>query len=309
MEEFIRKVSELLNTEKDLVEIDLLLHQLLLDLSKTEFAKEFAFKGGSCLIKHYLGYFRFSLDLDFTFLNQKWFKGLSQKKIRRILSKKTDQIGSIFEDISKKRNLDFKCEKGNRKYVEFGGGGKLLTFKLWYTPISGPESFIKIQINFVDRLIFPIKEVKLNGPLPKSKELGFLFPDSYKEYRTPIKFKVYALREILCEKVRAILTRRGIKERDFIDIYLISKEFELEPETLEREILEKTKFILNLYLKYRMNLKEKFDLLSVENFPFGSENYLLLTEVDKGKFYSFLGEFMGYLKKLGGILMKNLEDE
>ncbi len=45
-----------------------------------------------------------------------------------------------------------------------------------------------------------------------------MFPRLYKEYRTSIVFKVYDIREIFCEKVRAILTRRGFKERDFIDV-------------------------------------------------------------------------------------------
>lgn len=88
MKEFVIEVSKKLDAEPDLIEKDVLLHSILLDLSKTKFANEFAFKGGSCLMKYYMDYFRFSVDLDFTFLDQNSFKGLSQKKIRVFYPKK-----------------------------------------------------------------------------------------------------------------------------------------------------------------------------------------------------------------------------
>ena len=53
--------------DKSLIEKDLFLHLLLYELSKDRFFKEnLVFKGGTCLIKCYLGYYRFSEDLDFT---------------------------------------------------------------------------------------------------------------------------------------------------------------------------------------------------------------------------------------------------
>lgn len=298
MKEFVEEVSSRLGLGKDLIEKDLLLHQLLLSLSRTDFAKEFAFKGGSCLIKHYLGYYRFSVDLDFTFLDQSVFKGLSQKSIRRLLSGKIDIVGGLFEEISKVRGLDFKCDKSARRYVELGGGNKFVTFKLWYPLILEAETFVKIQANFVENILFPVKRVKLKSICPESRELEFLFPERYREYRTSIPFNIYDIREILCEKVRAILTRRGFKERDFIDVFLISRKFETDLEDLEKETVKKLRFILDLYQKYRKNLREKVSMLSVESFPFGSERYLLIEEIDEKEFYSFLTEFMLWLKKL-----------
>ena len=298
MKKFFEQVSQKLNARADLTETDYFLHLLLLDLSKTSFADEFAFKGGTCLIKHYLGYFRFSVDLDFTFLNQDIFRGLSQKKIRKLLSEKIDDVGELFESITNKRNLDFKYEKENRRYVEFGGGNKFLTLKLWWdSPFVG-ETFIKIQINFFEKILFPIKKVKLKSLLEESEELEFLFPPFYKEYRAIIDFKVYDIKEIFCEKIRAILTRKGIKERDFVDIYLISKKFGVDYRDLEKEIAEKTKFMLEIYQKYRDNLRENLKILSVDGFSFGSENYLLLTEIDRGDFYKFVSGFIIYLSSV-----------
>ena len=51
-----------------------------------------------------------------------------------------------------------------------------------------------------------------------------LFPE-YKEYTEEIDFDVYDPQEILSEKIRAILTRQGTKARDYLDVYLIEKNF------------------------------------------------------------------------------------
>jgi predicted nucleotidyltransferase component of viral defense system len=71
-------VNEVARTQKvkraDLIEKDLILHHVLFDLSKnTFFHDNFAFKGGTCLAKCYLDYFRFSEDIDFTWKNQSVF--------------------------------------------------------------------------------------------------------------------------------------------------------------------------------------------------------------------------------------------
>jgi len=298
MKEFVEEISRRLGLGKDLIETDILLHRILLDLSKTDFAGEVTFKGGSCLIKHYLGYYRFSVDLDFTFLDQSVFEGLSQKGVRRLLSGKIDVVGGLFEEVSAARGLDFRCNKSDRKYVELGGGNKFATFKLRYPSILGAQTFVKIQLNFVEKILFPTKRVNLKSICPESEELRFLFPEHYGEYSASIPFNVYDVREILCEKVRAVLTRRGFKERDFIDVYLISRRFKINLEEVEKEVAEKTRFILSFYRKYRKNLSEKISLLNVENFPFGSERHLLIEEIDEKEFYSFLEDFMSWLKKL-----------
>jgi len=64
---------------RDMIEKDVILHELLLDLSRNEFfAGNFAFKGGTCLIKCFYGYKRLSEDIDFTWKKQSDFKGKTQ---------------------------------------------------------------------------------------------------------------------------------------------------------------------------------------------------------------------------------------
>ena len=96
-------------THKEIVEKDLYLHDLLSNLFSDYYFKEnFLFKGGTCLVKCYLGYYRFSEDIDFTWRNQADFDGLSQKRIREKLSKTIDKTGNIFENIAGKLDLEFK---------------------------------------------------------------------------------------------------------------------------------------------------------------------------------------------------------
>jgi predicted nucleotidyltransferase component of viral defense system len=298
---FVNEVGRIYKIERsDLIEKDLVLHQILLDLSKDGFFSEsFIFKGGTCLIKHYLGYYRFSEDLDFTWQDQELFKGKSQKELRRCLSKIIDKIGELFEEISAKRGLDFKCEKHNSQFVELGGNNKFCTFKIWYTSeVLNRESFMKIQINFVEALHFETQRAELKSLLSKpNEELRLLF-EEYEEYIQTIPFVVYDVREILSEKVRSILTRRGIKARDFLDVYLVSKKYQIELYDIYDSIVDKTRFMLGFYAKYRKNFEAKKDLLLSQPFSWGEEKGLLLQPIDEKDFFKFTESLKPFLKKI-----------
>lgn len=90
---FVDRLSFTLGIRRrDMVEKDILLHQVLTDLSSDMFfAKNMLFKGGTCLIKHYRGYFRFSEDMDFTWKDQSQFGGKTAGKIRSELSSIIDK--------------------------------------------------------------------------------------------------------------------------------------------------------------------------------------------------------------------------
>ena len=162
----------------------------------------------------------------------------------------------------------------------------------------GCKSFLKVQMNFVEKLYFPLKSAKLGSLLPEEKEeLTLLFPE-FKEYTQKILFDVYDVREILCEKIRAILTRRGIKARDFLDVYLICREFRIELEDVYGCSVEKTRFTLCLYERYRKNLEEKKTIVLSAPFTWGEEKGLLLKDIDEKEFYKFLEKLKMFLKKV-----------
>jgi len=304
MKEFIDEISKKLGFKrKDLLEKEIIIQKILQNLSKDDFfSKNLAFKGGTCLIKCYLDYYRFSEDIDFTWIDQSIFKNKSQKEIRRILSKIIDNLGVLFVKIAKKRGLNFVLDKNNRDYIEFGGGNKTVTFKIWFdSKITKSRSFIKIQINFVEDVKFKIskKNVRSLFSSQEDKELAVLYDKEYADYTHPVTLFTYDIKEILCEKVRAILTRRGIKARDFVDIFFIFLEFKIKVEDFKDEIIDKTQFILKLYKKYRKNLEEKTRVIgSKEFFNWGDEKELLLVEINEKKFYRFVKDLTNRLKDI-----------
>ena len=299
--DFIDEVGRVLKIgRKDMIEKDIILHEILTYLSKDKFfAGSYLFKGGTCLIKHYLGYYRFSEDIDFTWKDQKVFKKMSQNEIRRFLSPIVGKTGSVIEGISEKMGLDFKCIKNNRRYVELAGSNKTATFKLWYdSEILGRESFIKVQINFVDELHFRPKKGELHSLVggKEAKEIGALFPE-HLGYFHPVVMTLYDPREIFAEKVRAIMTRRGMKPRDFIDIFLLSENLGIKADELEDVIISKTEFMLRIYDRFRRNfaLKKEF-FIEDGGLRSSKENELLILPIDEKDFHIFIRDFNDFLR-------------
>lgn len=283
---------------KELLEKDLLLTKLLYHLaSEKEFFDNYAFKGGTCLIKCYLGYYRFSEDLDFTYINQKEFKDKSQTKIRGLISSKIDRLAEILERVSKTLGFRFKAEKENKEYFQYGGGNTFVTFKLWYnSKVMDKETFIKLQVNHREELDYDVKETKAKSIISADieKEFALLFPEDSKMLANPITIKSYDLKEILVEKVRAILTRRGVKPRDFIDVYKIMKAEDIKLQTIINKIIDKTQAMLK-FEKYSLNLEGKQE--TGFNFEIGEEEKMLLIPLDKD-FDKFLIDFKAFLQEL-----------
>lgn len=299
---FIGYLSNITGLKAELLEKDLLLHLIMLKLSEYNFLNDYLFKGGSCLIKCYLDYYRFSVDVDFTYKYQKHFSGKSQKQIRKFLSLEINKLTKIIEKISKELSLEFKAEKTNRRYIDFSSSNKMVTFKMRYNSILDTEEFIKIQINFVEKILFKSKECKTKTLCPKNKRLEFLFPSIYRSYSQDLLIECYDVEEILCEKIRAILTRKGLKERDFIDIYFIDKNFNISIKNLEKQIIGKIKFILDLYERYRKNLIEQFK--NIKDMKIREEEYLLIMPLDED-----FDEFLEKLKQFLYQIMENIIKE
>ncbi|RLE55891.1 MAG: hypothetical protein DRJ30_03210 [Candidatus Methanomethylicota archaeon] len=245
---FVAEKSKVKNLR--LIEKDIILHKILSEIYASKLGKKYLFKGGSCLVKCYFGYYRFSVDLDFTWADQKTWKGLGKRKLRKKLLNEIEDFGSLIENVSKRIGFEFESELGNKKFMEFGGGARMVTFKLWKD-----LELIKIQINFVEQLLFQSKIVLAKTLLNKVKlkrDEEAYFEEILQFYK-PIKIKAYDEREILCEKVRAILTRKTQKLRDFYDLFLLDKHG-FKVEDLKDEIVEKVRFALH-YKKYMDALK------------------------------------------------------
>ena len=251
LSEFIGFIAEKSGVQKpDLIQKDVILHRILKQLySSPRFSENYLFKGGGSLIKCHFGYYRFSVDLDFTWKDQASWSMVGGKELRRRLHEEIDIFGSSLTGICRDMDLDFESEPRDRRYCDFGGGGRMMTFKLWKD-----DELIKIQVNYVEEILFPCKEAVVKNLLDeaaigKDEEAYFReFLDAY----APFKVPVYDEREILCEKVRAILTRRAQKLRDLYDLYMLEKAG-FNAEALKEQIVKKTQSSLQ-YAKYRASL-------------------------------------------------------
>jgi predicted nucleotidyltransferase component of viral defense system len=290
--DFLKKRMDIENNR--FLEKDIIIHRLLFRLMKTYFKEDYAFKGGTCLTKCHLGYYRFSEDLDFTYIHQNEFKDVSQKQLRKLISKKIDTVSSLLVVIAKDLDIDFKHDKSNSRYVMFGASNKFVTFKLWYNSVNGlKEEFVKVQINYYDVIINDFIVTKANSlflSIPR-EDIELVQPE-YVDLIEDIELCAYSLEEIFLEKIRAILTRRGTKSRDYIDVYFIKNNMKIDFDKEESNIIKKVKFIL-VYDKYLQN----FSVIKPENLILGEEEKLLLKPLDKG-FKKFLPEFFEYLKNL-----------
>ncbi len=96
LSEFISFISEKSGVENaSLVEKDVLLHRILRGIN-SELGEKYLFKGGSCLIKCYFGYYRFSVDLDFTWKDQTVWQGKGKKELRRSLLSEIEKVWKSF---------------------------------------------------------------------------------------------------------------------------------------------------------------------------------------------------------------------
>lgn len=277
---------------RDLLEKDIILHRVLRGLLAAPWFREgYLFKGGTCLIKCFLGYYRFSEDLDFTYRDQDEFDGLSAKEIRRRLSSVIDRLGGLLEDVAGIEGLEFKCDKTDKRFVELGGSNRFCTFKLWYRSVDGVDSFVKVQFNFVELLCFPHPRVKAGNVMGESGgEIVALYPEAA-AYFEELDLWSYDPKEILCEKVRALLTRRGVKARDYVDLFMLSEKLSLSADEFNDCITNKIQHMLSLYSKYRVNLGAKRRLLVNGGlFEWGSEEALMLVPLDSARFYRFVDE-------------------
>jgi len=247
---------------RDLLEKDYHLHRILAEMSQDPWMSErVVFKGGTCLIKAYLGYFRFSEDLDFTWTNQKEWAKKSPSAIRKACSKHITDLGQHLEEICGRLGLKFKSSKEDKAAMEIGGGGKLVRFYPRFTSqMDDLDVRLKVEVNFLEKLLHPIKQLPLKTYLAELSEkdaevLGFRHPQDYKAYTQKVKFNCYSPEEIYAEKCRAALTRQAFKLRDYIDIIALEDRYGYRIPKHADEIAEKTEYMLQLYEKYRENIR------------------------------------------------------
>src|SRR3989344_6138518 len=223
---------------------------------KSPFSK-LVFKGGTLLTRTHLNYHRISEDIDFTYLENEKLNKISSKQRKKAITTFTDELVGEIDKISKKFNLDFSTNKKDKKYCRVMDRKNVYVFKVHYRPVYGSEESIKLEVNFNDELVYPFlfEDIKHLFNIELIKDLDF---SEGIKIRIRKNIPCYDLKEIAGEKIRAILTRPAIKERDFFDLFLISKIIDIE-RSLDKEkkinkIVSCKSFIKGLDKKIKENI-------------------------------------------------------
>ncbi|WP_257670923.1 nucleotidyl transferase AbiEii/AbiGii toxin family protein [Parapedobacter tibetensis] len=185
------------------------------------------FKGGTCLRKCYFPDYRFSEDLDFTSTNPD-FK-LGEDLLRQIMSLVQERAGMPLhlEKLTDLRHNDMPT--GYAAIVKFWGADHSKD-QVPPDPSRWTTS-IKIEIIQYEKMLFE--------PTVKT-----VYHD-YSDQLTPAieEIACYDIREVLSEKLRALIQRSYTAPRDYFDIWYLSKHVnDLEWAEIKQAFFEKMEF-------------------------------------------------------------------
>ncbi len=116
-----------------------------------QFKENYIFKGGTCLVKCHLGYYRFSRDLDFAYRNSDKLRELSRSQLRQFLNEETGRIAEVLKCVAKDLGLEFQYsghnDFNNHRYFSFRIGPGWFREIVLYSPLGEK---IKIEVNYAE---------------------------------------------------------------------------------------------------------------------------------------------------------------
>ncbi len=220
------------------VEKDCVLSVVLSQLSKSQFANQLIFKGGTAIKKAYFPDARFSVDLDFNFFD---ISGDALvKEISELFSGKTI-LETVFEDIKNVEmgndkvllRLRYKAQLDHLDSVRLD-----LTFRepvmlepRWWTPKDDYDVTRRMTcehltlgdirpITNVEERLYGCKLGRMSGTARNRRAcLDCKMQSPRRKDPLPSAFKAMSLEEMLSEKVRACLMRG--RPRDLYDIWFL----------------------------------------------------------------------------------------
>jgi predicted nucleotidyltransferase component of viral defense system len=236
---FIAELVRLTNYPDTLVEKDIMQKLVLNQLYSDSNAKEkLIFKGGTCITRTLLDYYRFSEDLDFA-----WTK------------KQNRNYYYIFEKTHLKPLANIGVEIGQHFGTQ---GGKLMKWDL----ICGAKKLV-MSVNFAQEIVFDIQNRTLQTlkvPESEEKKLLALHPLVAPNYFLKMKIACYSPKEIACEKLVAILTRKDLtKPRDIVDLFYMQETIDLIKLIEDNKSMNKIKRQINSAPIYASTFAQRKD--------------------------------------------------
>lgn len=211
-------------------------------INESELAKKIIFKGGTAIYHCYLPQMRFSEDLDFTSLT----RDITVDEVKKVLESQP------FLSVKK----------------EFTSRATIKIEKLQYSGVLDQPSSLKVEIDFIQNIILPAKE------LPYKNVWGI-----------DVKMIVMDIREIAAEKIRAMNDR--VRYRDFFDFYLImdqikpnfSEVFDLVKQKEVRKVIAKEN-ILDHWKIAQLEKQKEFGIVYYNREIFDNDE-LITKELEK----------------------------
>lgn len=190
-----REVSQIAFKQHKLdkvIEKDYVITWIPLGLATSKLKESLAFKGGTALKKVYFSDYRYSEDLDFTWIEKLHEDILieSFRAVLRDLEKSQAFVFDLKEERIERRTDSLTC------YVNYVG------------PLQARLSSrdIKVDFTLIEKLVFPIEEKTIKASYSDCKSLTR-------------KMMTYSLEEVLAEKLCALIGRT--EPRDLYDTHYL----------------------------------------------------------------------------------------
>ena len=192
----------------EVLERDYVLSWILTGISQTPVLRDtLAFKGGTALRKCYFKDYRFSEDLDFT--------GIGEVPGGKDLENMVRQACVAAEDsVDAYAPVAISCERYTEREPH-PGGQEAFTIRARLPWQNRPQTRVLIEVTMDERVLWPTKRLKIIHDYGEPLDAGI---------------HVYALEEVVAEKLRAILQqidtleRRGwsrSRGRDYYDLWRV----------------------------------------------------------------------------------------
>lgn len=255
------------------------------------------FKGGTLLIRNYLYYPRISEDLDFTHHDSHAIQLIKNPSKREgEIKKRVIPLLNEIKQVCDAAGFDFKVERTNSRYVMVRNSRAVYVLHFYYhSMLTAEEIPVKIEVNFLEDIVHPCLESRINTIVENDVFLKSIDCDL-----NHLTVKAYPLEEIILEKYRAILTRETFKERDLLDLYLISEQgtdvFRIQNSMMKRK-LECGMLIAPGLLK---NLEKNCSLLQSQGSLESDDdvNRLTLVTINAERYQRFKGLLFERLKEI-----------
>jgi predicted nucleotidyltransferase component of viral defense system len=200
----VRTIAGALGVAPTIVDHDYALGCCLFALAEDEtVAREWLFKGGTCLSKCHFDLYRFSEDLDFTAIS-----AISEDHLRSIVQRASDRmvVVSGIQTGNPPNLIDVIDDDYGRESFE----ARIYFRAAWNFGGSAPT--IRIHVSRDEQLIFPPAVRPIAHPYSDQQSLPH------------VTIRTYALEEVCSEKLRAFSgQRKHAIARDVFDLHQLSK--------------------------------------------------------------------------------------